>query len=143
MGSAHARLISGFIPLVIACTGDSVSPPPSVATIFVSLTAASVQVGGATQALAVLRDATGNVLTGRTVAWNSLAPSVATVSPTGVVTGVSPGLAQIRATSETVSGEGTLQVTAVPVAAAVVTLAQSSIGVGATTQASATLRDAS
>jgi N-acetylneuraminic acid mutarotase len=65
----------------------------------------SLQVGATSLITATARDAQGNALAGRTIAWNSSAASVASVSATGLVTAHTPGTAQIRATSEGKFGE--------------------------------------
>src|SRR5262249_25009536 len=62
--------------------------PPPVASVSVSLAATTVQAGQTTQATAVTRDAANNVLTGRVVSWQSSNPLIASVSGTGVVTGL-------------------------------------------------------
>ena len=65
---------------------------------------------------ASLRDAANNPLTGRSVAWSSGSPGVATVDADGLVTTVFPGTATISAISEGKSGSA--QVTALaPIAA--------------------------
>jgi hypothetical protein len=56
------------------------------------------------------RDANGTVLTGRSFSWVSSNPAVATVSPTGLVTAISPGSATITAAAEGVSGHAVVQV---------------------------------
>ncbi len=120
------------------------SPVP-VASVAVSLGSASLQPGGTTQATATLTDAAGNVLTGRSVVWSSSNPAVATVSPSGVVTAVAPGRADVVATSEGKSGQATLTVTTpppAPVATVAVSVASPSLGIGQTTPATATLKDA-
>jgi hypothetical protein len=86
--------------------------PPPVASVTVSLAAANIQAGQTTQATAVTRDAANNVLTGRTVSWSSATPAVASVSSTGLVTGLTGGTATIVATSEGQSGSAQLTVTA-------------------------------
>ena len=83
-----------------------------VATVVVTVGASSLTPGQSTQAVAVARDSSGSLLTGRPVAWTSLDPHVATVSPTGIVTGVSDGSATIRATVETKTGDAPVTVTA-------------------------------
>lgn len=120
----------------------SVSLVP-VATVSVSLASSSLYVGGSTQASAVLRDTSGNTLTGRTVSWSSGSGSVATVSASGLVTAVGVGSAVITATSEGRTGTAIVSVSLVPVSTVTVTLASSSLHVGGTTQASAVLKDAS
>ncbi len=97
-----------------AC-GGSDSSPPAVATVSVTLGSGSVGAGLTTNATAVLRDASGTVLTGRTVIWSSSPASTATVSPTGVVTAVAQGTAIVTATSEGKTGAAPLTVTANPV----------------------------
>jgi uncharacterized protein YjdB len=71
-----------------------------VATIAVAPTTATVQVGRTVLLRATLRDAAGNILTGRSVAWTSDNIVRAAVLPTGIVTGVSKGTARITASSE-------------------------------------------
>src|SRR5439155_24384886 len=68
-------------------------------------------------------------------------PSVATVSPSGQVTGVAPGTAPITATSEGKSGTATLTVTSVPVASVSLSPATATIRVGQTMQLTATPKD--
>ena len=116
-----------------------------VASVSVSLASSSLDPGQTTQATAVTRDANNNVLTGRSIAWNSSNIAVATVSGAGVVTAVAVGTAQITATSEGQSGSATLTVAVtppVPVASVTVSLASGSLYPGQTTQASAVTRDA-
>jgi trimeric autotransporter adhesin len=91
---------------------------------------------------AVVKDGAGNVLVGRTVTWSSSAGSIASVSPTGVVSGLAEGTATITATSETKSGSATVTVTPAPVAAVAVSPASATINIDATTTLSATLTDA-
>ena len=88
--------------------------PPPVATVSVTLPAPVVVIGTSVQATAVLRDASGGTLTGRTVTWSSSSPSVATVSATGLVSAIAAGMSTITATSEGRSGtaELTAQTTA-------------------------------
>jgi hypothetical protein len=51
------------------------------------------------QITATPRNAAGDTLTGRTITWASLNPSVATVSNTGLVTSVTPGTATVTAST--------------------------------------------
>lgn len=110
--------------LLIACGGGSSTGndngPAAVASVTVTLTASSVQVGSSVGASAVLRDASGNVLTGRTVTWSSGNTAVATVGSDGSVFTVSAGATTITATSGSRSGSAQLTVTQPPVASVVV-----------------------
>ncbi len=58
---------------------------------------AAIGIGDTLRLRASVRDAFGNTLTGQAITWSSLAPAVATVAASGVVTGVAAGLARIVA----------------------------------------------
>ncbi len=83
-----------------------------VASVTVSVGSVSLSAGQTTQASAVARDAIGNVLNGRTVAWSSLNTNIATVSISGAVTAVAAGTATIRATVESQTGDAPVTVAA-------------------------------
>ena len=87
--------------------------PVAVNTVVVTLTPTAILPGGTAQATFVARDANGNTLTGRTVAWSTSNQQIATVHATsGVVTAVSSGQANIIATVETKTGSASLTVAA-------------------------------
>ena len=113
-----------------------------VASVSVNPAAANVPVGGTSQLTATAKDAAGNVLTGRAVTWSSDAPAVATVSATGLVSGVTAGSAHITAMSEGQSGSATITVAMVPVATVLVAPATASLRVGTTALFIATTEDA-
>ena len=71
--------------------------PPSVSSITVSPAPAFVVVKGTQQLTAVVRDSVGNAIPGLTVTWQSNNAAVASVSSTGLVTGVSVGAAVVSA----------------------------------------------
>ena len=145
-GSADVRALSEGVADTSAITVPAPPPPAPVATVVVTPATANIQAGATQQLAVVLRDAGGNVLTGRTIMWESAATGVATVSAAGLVTGVAPGSAGVRAISEGVADTSTITVTAppppAPVATVVVTPATASIAIGATQQLTAVLRDA-
>src|SRR2546422_5414182 len=113
-----------------------------VASVTVAPASASVAVSGTVQLAATTKDAVGNVLTGRVVTWTSGTPTVATVSATGLVSGVSAGTATVTAASEGKTGSSAITVNAV-VASVTVTPASASVAVGGTVQLAATPKDAS
>jgi uncharacterized protein YjdB len=117
---------------------------PAVATVTTTLAASTLAPGQTTTATAVLKDAYGNTISGKSVSWSSLNTGVATVSTSGVVTAIAAGSATIRATAETKTGDATLTVTTVPttVASVVVTVGATSLIPGQTTQATAVAYDA-
>ncbi|HEX5872088.1 MAG TPA: Ig-like domain-containing protein, partial [Longimicrobium sp.] len=113
-----------------------------VATVEVSPPTAEMQVGGSAQLTGTLRSGTGETLTGRPVTWHSSAPAIASVSATGLVTGVAPGTAQVTATSEGKTGTARVDVANAPVATVQVTPATSQVNTGSSVSFSAVLRDA-
>ncbi|MCU0648712.1 MAG: Ig-like domain-containing protein [Gemmatimonadaceae bacterium] len=106
-------------PVVISATTDGRTgtaaitvTPPRVTAIAVALASAAITVGQSTQATATLRDARGNTVTGRTIAWTSSAPAVATVNATGSITAVAAGTTTIAASVDGTTGSAALTVAA-------------------------------
>jgi alpha-tubulin suppressor-like RCC1 family protein len=134
--------------LLAACGGDSDAPsdpgnggPTRVASVTITPATASVVVGKTTQLAATAKDAVGNVLTGRALAWTTSAAGVATVDGNGIVTAVSVGNADITVTSEGKTAQAAVSVTAVPVASVTVSPNAPAIRVAATVAMSATVKD--
>ncbi|MEP6495314.1 MAG: Ig-like domain-containing protein, partial [bacterium] len=115
---------------------------PPVASVTVAPPTANIVVGGTAQLTATTKDAGGTVLTGRVVTWGSSNTLIATVSATGVVTGVAAGSATITATSEGQNGTSAVTVTQVPVASVTVTPPSANVTVGSVTGLLATPKDA-
>jgi uncharacterized protein YjdB len=113
-----------------------------IARIDVTPTTTSVLVGGTQQMTATPRDASGTALPGRSITWLTGAPSVATVSQSGLVTGVSNGSALVFAASEGQSGSAAVTVATVAVTSVTVTPASGNIQQGQALQLTATARDA-
>ena len=112
-----------------------------VASVAVTPPAAAVLVGGIVQLTATPKDANGNPLAGRTVAWSSGATGVASVDANGLVKGVGAGTATITATSEGKSAIATITVSSVPVKSVVVTPSTATVLAGGMVQLSATPKD--
>lgn len=137
-------------PVVVTATSDGQSGSANVTVtalpvVSVSVTppTGSVAVGLTLQLTAVAMDATGAPLVGRTVTWSTSSASLATVSLSGLVTGVAPGgPVTITATSEGKTGSATVTVTPPLVATVAITPASPVIAVGGTAQLVATTRDA-
>ena len=121
----------------------TVSPVP-VASIEAQPATATLVVGATVALTAQVKDANGALLD-RAVSWSSDAPSVATVSPTGVVTAVAPGSATITVQAEGRSATAAITVNRAPVAAVAVTPSSVSVAVGSkvTLAATATVADGS
>ena len=108
--AAGNTVVFASIEGVMGWVNVTVIPAP-VATVTISPAAPGVAVGDSVQLNAVLKDASGNTLTGRVVSWSSGTTSIATVTNTGMVTGVAAGTAVITATSEGQVGTVTVTVT--------------------------------
>ncbi len=93
------------------------------------------------QLSAKVLDVNGTVVTDRVVTWSTSAAAVATVSPTGLVTGVTPGTVIITATSEGKSGTTLVTVTPVPVGSVVLSPPTPGIRVTATLTLTPTVKD--
>src|SRR5213593_1829136 len=88
------RLFLGANVLVLAACGGgggSTAPTAPVASVTVSPATATVNALATVQLAATTKDAAGNVLTGRVVTWTTGNAPVATVSTSGMVTGVAVG----------------------------------------------------
>lgn len=114
-----ARL--ALLCLIAACGGgdsgtNNPPPPPTVSTVAVTVTPSTLVIGANAQASAVATSSSGAVLTGKTTAWSSSNPSVATVSGAGFVTAVAAGSTAIIATVDGVNGSAAVTVTLPPVA---------------------------
>src|SRR5690606_17884829 len=93
-----------------ASASVTVSAVP-VGSVTVSPAEASVPAGTTVQLTAEVKDAGGNVLNDRAVNWSSSDTAVATVSASGLVTGVATGTATITAASGDKSGSAKVTVT--------------------------------
>jgi len=82
----------------------------TVATVAVVPNRVAIAPGETTPLAAIIADAAGNALSGRTVAWSSSNTAVVTVASNGVATGVADGSATITATSEGKRGDATIVV---------------------------------
>jgi Bacterial surface proteins containing Ig-like domains len=115
--SAIAPFALLFLVLLAGCGGSGgdtpTGQPPAaaVATVTIGAPATSVNVSETIQLAATLRDQSGNALSGRTVVWTTANAGVATVSNTGLVSGVAVGSTTITATSEGKSGTAAITVT--------------------------------
>jgi len=137
---------AGTATVSATCDGVTGTAPVSVsiitvASVTVTPSPAAVLTGATVTLTATVKDANGNVLTGRVVAWSTSNPGVATVSSTGVVMGVAAGTVTITATSEGKSGTSTVNVTTAPVGSVTVTPSPTTIIIGQSTALTATVKD--
>jgi uncharacterized protein YjdB len=116
VGSATitARTASGVRGTASFTVTSPPAPTPTTTTVDVTPASQSLVAGQTQQITATARDASGAVRSGRTFAWQSSAPSVATVSATGLVTAVGAGTATITVTVDGVTGNAVITVTVPP-----------------------------
>jgi hypothetical protein len=86
---------------------------PVVTTVTVAPPSASIVAGTTVTLQAIVKDQYGNTMAGQTVNWTSSNTAAATVSPSGVVTGVAAGSATITAAVSGKSGSSSITVTPV------------------------------
>jgi glucose/arabinose dehydrogenase len=94
--------------------GGDIQDPSPVASVTITAPTTEIRVGETVQLTATARDADGNVLEGKSFEWTSGIGTVASVSPTGLVTGLVKGQSEIRATTEGVTGSIVITVDPVP-----------------------------
>lgn len=92
---------SGSAAVTVRTAVEEIEIRPAEAVISVSETV---------ELVAITRDKDGNVLSGRQLVWTSGSAGVATVSPSGIVTGVAAGTARILATTEGEKGSALITV---------------------------------
>lgn len=110
-------LFVSTVLVLTSCSGDS-SGPNTVATVEVTATSTTVRVGESAQLTATAFNASGSVVTGGTASWSTSSASLATVSPTGLVSALSTG--QVTITASVSGVAGSLPLTVVTAGAAVV-----------------------
>ncbi len=141
------------ITILASCGGggqdSAVTPtppvlPPAVGAVVVSPATGSILVGGTVQLSATVRAASGTVLTDRAIAWASASIATASVSASGLVTGITAGTAYVRATSEGKSDSALITVAALPAPVAAITVSPvaPNILVGETVALAVALKDA-
>ena len=105
-----ALSLAGTLAAVACSDGVGPPPPPSIS---LAPQAQTIQVGEALQLSASVSDPAGN-LDQSDVMWSSLEQQTATVTTTGLVTGVRPGSARIIAAAGGVSDTSVIQVARTP-----------------------------
>ena len=147
---AFVLAVTGLALSVTACStyGTSVvetnnKTPAHVASVSISVPR-SLATGQTARGVAVPKDANGNALAGRAVTWFTSSQSIATVNDSGTIVAVAPGTAVVSAVSEGVAGQAAMSITPptpTPIANVTVIVSPSSVLIGQTAHATATLSD--
>jgi hypothetical protein len=106
--ASDAMRRAGVVGALHASNASSPGQEKKCSPVAISAPGQTIAVGGTVQLTAHPLDKHGKALKKATVTWSSLTVNVAAVSSTGLVTGVSPGNAVIRADCSGSPGFGTL-----------------------------------
>jgi len=107
--AAGSQSVTASAPDAGSVTFTATAGPGPVASLEVSPSSASLEVGGSAQLSAEAADEYDNVIADASIAWSSSDAAVASVDETGLVTGEGDGSATITATSD--GHEGSASVT--------------------------------
>ena len=133
MAVRHYLLRAGLMVLVAGC-GDGTSPDPGPPVAYIGvypdnpLNTPVVVAGTTLQLLVSVGDSAGNPIPNPSVVWSSADPGKATVSATGLVTGVVPSTGTVTIRARVGGEEGTIGVLVVEPAASLVPV-PASIGI--------------
>lgn len=106
--------VAALAALFAACSGGdgpTDPPPPTVSSVTVSPATHTLDMGATVQFTATAKDASGATVSGQTVTWSSSSTAVASISTSGLATGVAAGSTAITATVGGVAGSAVLTVT--------------------------------
>ena len=99
--------------------GTGVEPPPdatgAIATLQIDPGLAAIDIGGSVNLTARARNSAGVLLSGRAITWSVANLNIATVSNSGLVTGVAVGSTLVMAVAEGVSGTAIVNVNPRPI----------------------------
>jgi hypothetical protein len=139
LASRVRRILSPAVVVVVVAScggggdgGGTTNPPGTVARVDITAPSASIEVSQNMQVTVRYFDASSSQLTGRTVTYSTSNSNIATVSTSGLVTGVGPGAVTITATVDGVQGNLPINVTQVPVFFILITPANPSVRQGET-----------
>jgi hypothetical protein len=107
-----SALIVVALVALAACKGGEIVDPAVTTTVVVTSSPTQIAVGETAQASAVVKDQNGNALSGKSITWISLNPTIASVTGAGVIRGVAPGTATIQGSVDGITGGATVQVVA-------------------------------
>lgn len=145
-GTLGVSAVFGSLSAVAVATTIATVSQSSVASVAVTPGSASGAVGQGAQFSATVKNASGTVMAGQTIAWTSTNTAVVTVNASGYATAVGAGSAAIVASAGGKSGQAAITVTGAgggsgTVSSTTVSPSSASIAVGATQALSATLKD--
>ena len=137
--AASAAVATAFL---LSCGGgESTAPRPVLTTLTVSFPNPTITVGQSANASASALDQFGTAIATGTVTWTTGSSAIASVSASGVVTGVAVGQTEVIANAGGKEARAPVNVIPVPVVIVTVTPTTATVGVGGTQQLTATTLD--
>jgi uncharacterized protein YjdB len=126
-GTARIRAASAEYPAV-TCETAVTAVDPRIAQVVITPRTGALRIGIPRGFSVTLLDSVqGAIPPGRVVTWSTPTPTIATVTPAGIVTGLALGTARLVATAEGVADTVALAVTRVPVGGVTVTPLQATV----------------
>ncbi len=113
-GTGAQTLTFSSIGLTPASTSITINAAPAPASVSFGTQQSTLLLGGASSTTATVKDASGNTLTGTSLSYTSRTPGVATVSGTGVITGVAAGTSIIIVSVSPTIADSLLAIVMVP-----------------------------
>jgi glucose/arabinose dehydrogenase len=111
---SHVMIIAALVSACGKEGGGDIQEPRPVTAVTLTAPQTTIEFGQTVQLTATARDAGGTVVEGRTFEWTTADAAVASVSSTGLVTGLNEGQVEIRAVTEGITGSIVITVTAAP-----------------------------
>ncbi|MQF49011.1 hypothetical protein FIM08_03840 [SAR202 cluster bacterium AC-647-N09_OGT_505m] len=143
-------LVTGISPgsvIVTVSTGGVIGTSSitvseaKVGSIAVNPQSATLITGQTQKLTATLKDVQGNVVASQTIVWESSTRSSATVSTTGLVTGIAPGTSTITATAYGKTATAVISVTQATIANVTLVPESHTVTIGQIKQMSVSVRD--
>jgi hypothetical protein len=112
LGAYRRALATAVVLLVAACGSDhsATQPKTTAAAVFFSFPSPAILIGAVEQATAKVVDGNGVLIPNAPITWTSSVTSVATVTDSGIVQGLAPGVTVITGTSGVAMDTATITV---------------------------------
>ena len=112
-----------------------------VASVTIGPADVAMQQGESKTLSAIVKDTAGRVIRNRAIAWMSSDPTVVAVDPTGTITAIGVGIAEVTATIDEITARVMVNVTTPSVEQLIITPSDFTIEVGETRQLDVVLKD--
>jgi len=104
----------GLVLLLTQACGDSTSAPVPTRVVVSPISTKMVALGESLQYSARLEDEKGKEMTGTVFTWSTSDSQIATITPSGLLSGLKAGSVSVRASAEGVTGSANLNIDPIP-----------------------------